>query len=91
MTEMGFCFSSSQCNDKWRYLKAKYTARKDNMGAKGTGQEPTDIEYFEEMDSFLGKKHTIVPIAVASSPKGATDAAKKNFPDNEKNDNIECG
>lgn len=72
MKEMGFDYSSTQCNDKWKYLKGKYAAKKDNMSVKGSGEERMDFEYYNAMDSFLGKKHSITPIAIASSSRGDT-------------------
>lgn len=68
----GFNMTATQCNDKWRYLKAKYTAAKDNRGDKGTGEAPIDFSYYEQMDKFLGKKHSIKPISIASSLRGDT-------------------
>ncbi|CAG9763600.1 unnamed protein product [Ceutorhynchus assimilis] len=72
MKANGFEMTPTQCNDKWRYLKGKYTAAKDNRGDKGSGEEPVDFPYYQIMDEFLGKKHNIKPIAVASSIRGDT-------------------
>ncbi|KXZ75835.1 hypothetical protein TcasGA2_TC031878 [Tribolium castaneum] len=72
MKEMGFMYTSVQCNDKWRYLKSRYATKKDNMGNRGSGEDRMDFEYFESMDDFLGKKHSISPIAIASSSRGDT-------------------
>ncbi|CAH0564235.1 unnamed protein product [Brassicogethes aeneus] len=70
MKKRGFDFTSTQCNDKWRYLKQRYTSKKDNMGSRGTGEAPVYFEHFEMLDAFLGKKPNIIPVAVASSLKG---------------------
>jgi hypothetical protein len=32
--------TATQCNDKWRYLKAKYAQKKDNLGDKGLENPP---------------------------------------------------
>ncbi|KAJ3628566.1 hypothetical protein MTP99_015865 [Tenebrio molitor] len=44
--------TATQCNDKWRYLKAKYAQKKDNLGDKGTGESPMDFQYFQLLDNF---------------------------------------
>lgn len=75
----GVYMTPTQCNDKWRYLKGKYVAAKDNRGDRGSGEEPMDFPYFQVMDDFLGKKHNVNPIAVASSIKGDTGILNFNF------------
>lgn len=59
-----------QCQDKWKYLKCKYNAKKDNMSSRCSGEDALRFEFFPEMDNFLGKKHNVTPVALASSSKG---------------------
>jgi hypothetical protein len=42
------------------------------MGNRGTSEVPVDCPFFEELDKFLGKRHHIEPIAIASSIEGDT-------------------
>ncbi|CAH0555191.1 unnamed protein product [Brassicogethes aeneus] len=65
-----FNVSLTQCKDKWQYLRKCYIKKKENMGASATGSSPAKFEYFEEMDDFLGQKHSVTPKFVASSSKG---------------------
>jgi hypothetical protein len=64
MEKQNLPYTSTQCHNKWRYLKSKYAAKKDNMSARPSGSDRMDFKYFELMDAFLGKKHNIRPIAV---------------------------
>ena len=70
LKQIGFDFTGTQCNDKWRYLKSKYATKKDNMSKKASGSQRFDFDFFEEMDNFLGKKHNIKPPVIASSIRG---------------------
>ncbi|CAH1382913.1 unnamed protein product [Tenebrio molitor] len=72
MEKQNLPYTSTQCHDKWRYLKSQYAAKKDNMSDRQFGSDRMDFKYFELMDEFLGKKHNIRPIAVASSVQGDT-------------------
>lgn len=60
-------FSATQCKDKYKYLKSKYTMKKDNMSERASGAAAIKFDYFEEMDEFLGNRHNITPIALASN------------------------
>lgn len=62
--------TSEQCKNKWKYLKAKYMEKKDNMGIKSTGSKFIKFEFFKEFDDIFGKEPNVVPVSVASSSKG---------------------
>ncbi|KAF5277519.1 hypothetical protein FQR65_LT15981 [Abscondita terminalis] len=72
MQQQDFEVTPVQCQDKWKYLKCNYNAKKDNMSSRCTGEKTIRFEFFSEMDEFLGKKHNVQPVALASSIKGDT-------------------
>ncbi|CAG9761337.1 unnamed protein product [Ceutorhynchus assimilis] len=84
LKEKGYVATIKQCRDKWKYLKERYTKKKDNMSTKSSGAELFRFEYFEEMDKFLGKNASIEPTALASSIKGM----KRPLSEIENNDSI---
>jgi len=67
MQRNNFHYSSSQCRDKWKYLKLRYSKKKDNMKDTSSGAERYYFEFFEEMDRVLSNSPSITPIAIASS------------------------
>lgn len=69
MEERGYVSTVNQCRDKWKYLKERYTKKKDNMSTRSSGAEFFKFDFFEEMDSFLGKNASITPVALAASMK----------------------
>ncbi|KAI4457564.1 myb/sant-like dna-binding domain [Holotrichia oblita] len=72
--------TTDQCRNKFKYLRAKYIEKKDNMGDRQTGAKPIKFEYFDEMDRILGEDPNIIPIAVASSSKGADNIKDAPIP-----------
>lgn len=63
----GFPFCGTQCENRWKYIRAKYIKKKDNGGPGSTGEEFYQFEYYKEMDEVLGKKPNIIPKYLASS------------------------
>lgn len=60
-------FTSTQCENRWKYIRAKYIKKKDNDSNGNTGGAYFDFEYFNEIDEILGKKPNVVPKHLASS------------------------
>jgi hypothetical protein len=50
--------TSTQCNDKWQYLKDKYTKKKDNMGDKSSSAARIKFDFCEELEEFLDRNIT---------------------------------
>nr|CAI5832169.1 unnamed protein product [Callosobruchus analis] len=60
-----------QIKNKFKYLKQKYTAKKDNMRDRSSGARAIHFEFFDEMNGIFGKADNIEPKYLASSFKGA--------------------
>ena len=54
-----------QCENKWKYLKAKYRAVKDNRGPNGSGQGCKYFEFEKEFDEIMQGYPTTQPASVA--------------------------
>lgn len=65
----GFAFSGDQCENRWKYIRAKYIKKKDNSADHNTGAAAYRFEYFDELDEILGKQPNVIPKYVASSSK----------------------
>ena len=72
LAKQGIQCTVNQCRDRWKYLKQKYTEKKDNT--KMTGAQRINFEFYDEMDALLGTKRNLNPI-VASSLDSATALA----------------
>ncbi|VEN54899.1 unnamed protein product [Callosobruchus maculatus] len=62
--------TSEQCKNKFKYLKAKYLEKKDNMSPKASGAKAIRFEYFDHLNDIFGKEPIVTPVAIASSSKG---------------------
>ncbi|CAL1681129.1 unnamed protein product [Lasius platythorax] len=84
MLRNNFQYSASQCSDKWKYLKLRYSKKKDNIKDSSSGAERYNFEFYEEMDKELSHNPNITPIAIASSrrkyevPKKMEDEKREN-------------
>nr|CAI5822402.1 unnamed protein product [Callosobruchus analis] len=72
-----------QIKNKFKYLKQKYTAKKDNMRDRSSGARATHFEFFDEMNSIFGKADNIEPKYLASSFKGAKNCEHMKVGSNE--------
>ncbi|VEN36371.1 unnamed protein product [Callosobruchus maculatus] len=72
-----------QIKNKFKYLKQKYTAKKDNMRDRSSGAKVIHFEFFDEMDSIFGKADNIEPKYLASSLKGAKNCEHMKVGSNE--------
>lgn len=63
----GFAFNATQCENRWKYIRAKYIKKKDNASKSNTGGEYYNFQYFDEIDEILGKKPNISPKFLVSS------------------------
>lgn len=59
-----------QVKNKFKYLKQKYSDKKDNMSDSDTGGSVVRFDYFNEMDAIFGKDPNITPKNIASSSRG---------------------
>ena len=85
--------TATQCENKWKYLKAKYTKIKDI--AKTTGASSKLWKFENDMDSTLRGRPNITPVAISSNdepssfleegddPDDLLDDFPDDFPDNE--------
>ena len=80
LQESGFRYSGSQCESKFKYLKARYIKKKENVGTQGTGQSPLKFDYFHEFDNIFGKKANVIPPILAGSlrPEEAGPSKRRN-------------
>jgi len=62
-------YSAEQCKNKFKYLKSKYTKKKDNMSIRASGQDSVLFEFFEELDSIFASEPNISPITIASTSR----------------------
>lgn len=67
MVNSGLNYSRNQIMSKFKYLKSQYMCKKDNMGAKCTGQAPIEFEFYDEFDDMFSKKPNVIPHTVVSS------------------------
>lgn len=84
--------SSSQCENKFKYLKSKYIKKLENQSSRKTGERAMKFDYFEQFHALFGKDPNIKPVAVASSMNPTEKAAsnedsdtnmgKENIPEN---------
>lgn len=66
MQDLGYSgIDGTACDQKWRNLKKGYMSAKKNKIKSGAGR--TKFNYFEEMDSLLGKKPNVSPLATYES------------------------
>lgn len=61
--------SAKQCENKFKYLRAKYFQKKDNMSHKSSGARHIHFDYFSEMDEIYCKEPIVKPVAIASSSR----------------------
>lgn len=69
-----------ETKNKFKYLKSRYTKKKDNMSIRSTGASALQFEFYEEFDEMFGNDPNIVPKSIASSSRNqenraSTDAA----------------
>nr|CAI5818205.1 unnamed protein product [Callosobruchus analis] len=72
-----------QIKNKFKYLKQKYTAKKDNMRDRSSGARAFHFEFFDEMNSIFGKADNIEPKYLASSFNGAKNCEHMKVGSNE--------
>lgn len=65
--------SEHTCENKLKYLKAKYLQKKDNMSNKSSGARSINFDYFDELDEIFGKEPIVTPVAIASSSRLHTE------------------
>lgn len=66
-----FHYNGKQCENRMKYLQAKYKKKKDNMrNERDSGASPIHCDYFEELDEIFGKKPNINPMYSACSSRG---------------------
>ncbi|KAJ8934816.1 hypothetical protein NQ314_013185 [Rhamnusium bicolor] len=63
----GVKYSTTQCLNKFKYLKMRYMKWKDSQ--KRSGAATFRFEYASELDEIFGKKPTINPPVIASSQR----------------------
>lgn len=66
----GFNYTKKQVENKFKYLKHKYTKKKENMGDNATGASNFVFDYFDEFDEIFGDKPSIKPTHIASTSAG---------------------
>lgn len=63
----GFNYTKKQVENKFKYLKQKYTKKKENMGNKASGASPINFDYFDEFNEIFSEKPAITPKVIATS------------------------
>lgn len=76
-----------QCKNKFKYLKQKYTEKKDNMGPRKTGEKNIKFDYFHEFDELFGSDANINPRVLASSARGSCNLPSENI-ENDENQQV---
>lgn len=66
-------YTADQCKNKFKYLKAKYIKKKDNMSDKASGQKKITFEYFDEFEDMFSSEPNISPLAIASTSRQFID------------------
>lgn len=61
-------YNGKQCENKFKDVRKNYTKTKDNNVNK-SGQDLKICKFYDEMDTVLGEKPIIKPVAVASTLK----------------------
>jgi hypothetical protein len=74
MRHRGYDVTGPQCQSKFNGMKRTYKAIKDHNAKSGNG--PRTWPYLEVMESLLGERPFIAPIALASSSSGAVKRSR---------------
>lgn len=68
INKKGYNLNAEHCNNKWKNLKKRYKAMKDNKKRSGAGAQYW--VHFDAIDDILKKHPEIIPLSIASSTNG---------------------
>ncbi|CAG9772108.1 unnamed protein product [Ceutorhynchus assimilis] len=79
-------YSPKQVENRWKNLRKKYIAKKDNMKSDHSGEGRVDFEFVDEFNEIFSNKPNVTPLAIASTSKSCGKSQPEKCASDEQGD-----